>query len=39
LAVRVLLKIVYLLTCRMLGAALLLFRSDRAKDAAEAATA
>ena len=28
-----LLKIVYLLTCRMLGAALLLFRSGRAKDA------
>jgi putative transposase len=33
LAVRVLLKIVYLLACRVLGAALLVFRSDRAKDA------
>lgn len=28
-----LLKIVYLLACRVLGAALLVFRSDRAKDA------
>jgi hypothetical protein len=29
----VLLKIVYLLTCRMLGLAVLVFRSDLAKDA------
>src|SRR5258708_38013091 len=28
-----LLKIVYLLTCRVLGLAILVFRSDRAKDA------
>jgi putative transposase len=33
LACQVLLKIVYLLTCRMLGLAVLVFRSDRAKDA------
>jgi transposase InsO family protein len=33
LACRVLLKIVYLLTCRVLGLAVLVFRSDRAKDA------
>ena len=33
LACRVLLKIVYLLTCRLLGLAVLVFRSDRAKDA------
>jgi putative transposase len=33
LAGRVLLKIVYLLTCRVLGKAVLVFRSDRAKDA------
>jgi putative transposase len=33
LAGRVLLKIVYLLTCRMLGLAVLVFRSDLAKDA------
>jgi putative transposase len=33
LAGRVLLKIVYLLTCRVLGVAVLVFRSDRAKDA------
>ena len=32
-ACRVLLKIVYLLTCRALGVAVLVFRSDRAKDA------
>ena len=30
---RVLLKIVYLLTCRVLGLAVLVFRGDRAKDA------
>ena len=30
---RVLLKIVYLLTCRVLGLAVLVFRSDLAKDA------
>jgi putative transposase len=29
----VLLKIVYLLTCRVLGLAVLVFRGDRAKDA------
>jgi putative transposase len=29
----VLLKIIYLLTCRVLGAAVLVFRGDRAKDA------
>jgi hypothetical protein len=29
----VLLKIVYLLTCRVLGLAVLMFRGDRAKDA------
>ena len=28
-----LLKIVYLLTCRLLGLAVLVFRGDRAKDA------
>jgi putative transposase len=33
LAGRVLLKIVYLLTCRVLGLAVLVFRGDRAKDA------
>jgi putative transposase len=33
LACRVLLKIVYLLRCRVLGLAVLVFRSDRAKDA------
>jgi len=33
LACRVLLKIVYLLTCRVLGLAVLVFRGDRAKDA------
>jgi putative transposase len=33
LAWRVLLKIVYLLTCRVLGLAVLVFRGDRAKDA------
>src|ERR1019366_2323142 len=33
LACRVLLKIVYLLTCRILGLAVLMFRGDRAKDA------
>jgi hypothetical protein len=33
LACRVLLKIVYLLTCRVLSLAVLVFRSDRAKDA------
>jgi hypothetical protein len=33
LACRVLLKIVYLLTCRVLGLAVLVFRSDMAKDA------
>ena len=32
-ACRVLLKIVYLLTCRVLGLAVLVFRGDRAKDA------
>jgi len=32
LACRVLLKIVYLLTCRVLGLAVLVFRGDRAKD-------
>ena len=32
-ACRVLLKIVYLLTCRVLGVAVLVFRSDRAKAA------
>ena len=32
-ACRVLLKIVYLLTCRILGLAVLVFRGDRAKDA------
>ena len=32
-ACRVLIKIVYLLTCRVLGVAVLVFRSDRAKDA------
>ena len=32
-AFRVLLKIVYLLTCRVLGLAVLAFRGDRAKDA------
>ena len=32
-ACRVLLKIVYLLTCRVLGLAVLVFRSDLAKDA------
>ena len=32
-ACRVLLKIVYLLTCRVLGLAVLAFRGDRAKDA------
>ena len=30
---RVLVKIVYLLTCRVLGLAVLVFRGDRAKDA------
>ena len=30
---RVLLKIVYLLSCRVLGLAVLMFRGDRAKDA------
>jgi hypothetical protein len=30
---RVLLKIVYLLTCRVVGLAVLVFRGDRAKDA------
>jgi len=30
----VLLEIVYLLTCRVLGLAVLVFRADRAKDAA-----
>jgi hypothetical protein len=29
----VLLKIIYMLTCRVLGAAVLVFRGDRAKDA------
>jgi putative transposase len=33
LAGRVLLKIVYLLTCRVLGVAVLVFRGDRAKAA------
>jgi putative transposase len=33
LAGRVLLKIVYLLTCRVLGVAVLVFRGDGAKDA------
>src|SRR5689334_2001418 len=33
LACRVLLKIIYLLTCRVLGLAVLVFRRDRAKDA------
>ena len=33
LACRVLLKLVYLLTCRVLGLAVLMFRGDRAKDA------
>jgi putative transposase len=33
LAGRVLLKIVYLLTCRVLGVAVLLFRGDRARAA------
>jgi hypothetical protein len=33
LAGRVLLKIIYMLTCRVLGAAVLVFRGDRAKDA------
>src|ERR1022692_4570419 len=33
LACRVLLKIVYLLTCRVLSLAVLVFRGDRAKDA------
>src|SRR5271155_5917946 len=33
LACRVLLKIVYLLACRVLGRAVLVFRGDRAKDA------
>jgi hypothetical protein len=33
LACQVLLKIVYLLTCRVLGLAVLVFRGDRAKDA------
>src|ERR1022692_3300628 len=33
LACRVLLRIVYLLTCRLLGLAVLVFRGDRAKDA------
>ena len=33
LACRVLLKIVYLLTCRVLGLAVLVFRGDLAKDA------
>jgi putative transposase len=33
LACRVLLKIVYLLMCRVLGLAVLTFRGDRAKDA------
>jgi hypothetical protein len=33
LACRVLVKIVYLLTCRVLGLAVLVFRSDLAKDA------
>jgi len=33
LACRVLLKIVYLLTCRILGVAVLVFRGDRAKAA------
>jgi hypothetical protein len=33
LACRVLLKIVYLLTCRVLGLAVLVFRGDKAKDA------
>ena len=32
-ACRVLLKIVYLLTCRVLGLAVLMFGGDRAKDA------
>jgi len=32
LAGRVLLKIAYVLTCRMLGLVVLLFRGDRAKD-------
>ena len=32
-AFRVLLKIVYLLTCQVLGLAVLMFRGDRAKDA------
>ena len=32
-ACRVLLKIVYLLTCRVLGLAVLVFRGDLAKDA------
>jgi hypothetical protein len=33
LAGRVLLKIVYPLTCRLIGMAVLVFRGDRAKDA------
>jgi len=33
LACRVLLKIIYLLTCRVLGLAVLVFRGDKAKDA------
>jgi hypothetical protein len=33
LACRLLLKIVYLLTCRVLSLAVLVFRGDRAKDA------
>jgi putative transposase len=33
LACRVLLKIVYMLTCRVLSLAVLVFRGDRAKDA------
>jgi hypothetical protein len=33
LACRVLLKIVYMLTCRILSLAVLVFRGDRAKDA------
>ena len=32
-SLRVLLKIVYFLTCRVLGLAVLMFRGDRAKDA------
>ena len=31
-ACRVLLKVVYLLTCRVLGLAVLVFRGDKAKD-------